>query len=66
MYTATRCGLNELSHLRKTVTCVHGGKLYYVHDVIKIWTEITKLTVLLLRTNFLFLLPYEIFISLDN
>jgi len=45
-FFSTRCGLRELGPLRKTVTCIHGGKSYYVHDVIKIGIEITKLTVM--------------------
>jgi len=66
MYTATCCGVNELGHIRKRVTCIHGGKSYYVHDVIKIGLEITKLTVMLLRRNFLCLLAYQVLINLDT
>jgi hypothetical protein len=66
MCTDRRCGLTELGHLRKIVTCVYGGKSYYVHDVIKIGTEITKLTVMLLRRSFLCLLAYRVLISLDT
>lgn len=66
IYKVTRCGLTELGHLRKTVTCVQGGKSYHVHDVMKIGTDTTKLTVMLLRRNFLWLLAYRVLISLDT
>jgi len=66
MYTATCCGVNELGHIRKSVTYIHGGKSYYVHGVIKIGLEITKLTVMLLRRNFLCLLAYQVLINLDT
>jgi hypothetical protein len=65
MYAATRCSLTELGHLRKTVTCIHGEKSYYLRGVIKIGIEMTKLTVMLLRRNFLCLLAYRVLIILD-
>jgi hypothetical protein len=54
-----------LGHLRETLTCTDEGKWYYVYDLIKIWIEMTKLRVMLLRRSCLYLLAYQTLISLD-